>query len=94
MTFQIGTTEPHVVRYEHDRFWGRTTVTVDGQPIVNENKPLAMSVSTTSGLELWVGTVERHHVVIQRERKWLFAGFRPWTYRTFVDGALIDVREG
>jgi hypothetical protein len=44
--------------------------------------------------EFIVGTSEPHAVVFEKERPLLVAGFRPHTYRVFVDGTLVFQRRG
>ena len=41
-----------------------------------------------------VGQAERHYIRIQKKRPMLLAGFRPSTYRVYVDGDLIAERHG
>jgi len=37
---------------------------------------------------------EQHQIIIEKKRKLFLAGFRPQTYRIFIDGQLVQTYEG
>jgi hypothetical protein len=86
--FDVGTHEVHRVAFSFDKVWGRLVITVDGRPAVDQIR--MFSVQLVKRYELTVGAQERHHVVIEKERKLFFAGFRPQTYRVLIDGQLVN----
>jgi hypothetical protein len=42
----------------------------------------------------WQCSVKGHDIVIEKDRPLLFAGFRPQTYRLFIDGKLVQQQSG
>jgi hypothetical protein len=52
------------------------------------------SVRLVKRYELTVGDREAHSVVIEKERKLFFAGFRKQKYRVLIDGRLVQEHEG
>lgn len=89
--FDVGQYERHRVEYHFDRFWGRVKILVDGQLV--EKTSLLLSFAMTKRFEFTVGHQERHHVVIDKTRKVLLAGFRPSTYNVYVDGQFAFTHE-
>lgn len=87
MTFVVGQQEQHTVVFSFDKFWGRLTITVDGQSVVDTVRLL--SVNTVKTWEFEVGANERHTVRIDKHRAVLFAGFRPQPVYAYVDGVLV-----
>lgn len=88
ITFDVGTTEKHVVMFAFDKVWGGVTITVDGNSVVNQT--VIMSVSLVRTWKFQVGTTEVHQVQIDKHREAFFAGFRPQPVFAFVDGALVS----
>ena len=84
MRFEVGEEERHSVVFSFDKFWGGLSITVDGMPVRQELRLLSFKL--VKRWEFSVGQQERHAVVIEKERKLLFAGFRPQVCRAFVDG--------
>lgn len=82
--FVVGYTEPHHVDFSFDQFGGRLVIAVDGVPVVNELR--FASLRRTKRYDFAVGVVERHTVAIEKIRPLMFAGFRPNTYKIYVDG--------
>ncbi|TDB90369.1 hypothetical protein [Actinomadura sp. 7K534] len=82
--FEVGQYERHLVEYFYDRFWGKVRITVDRHEVVKGS--LLFSFAMTKRFEFTVGHQERHHVIIDKTRKVLFAGFRPSVYNVYVDG--------
>lgn len=85
--FEVGQQERHQVSFSFDKVWGRLAITVDGQSVVKDLRVLSLSL--IKRYEFTVGIDERREVVIEKERKLLFAGFRPQTCRAYVDGRLV-----
>src|SRR5438477_10623350 len=80
----VGQRERHVIGFSFDRISGQVRITIDGNPVIQ--KYLLLSTSSISEFNFEVGLAERHRVVIQIERKWLFAPLRPLVCRLFIDG--------
>ncbi|HEY8481810.1 MAG TPA: hypothetical protein VIL71_18445 [Spirillospora sp.] len=89
--FDVGHYERHRVEFSFDRFWGKVRILVDG--VLIEERTLMFSFSLTERFQFTVGYQERHHVVIDKTRKVMFAGFRPSTYHVYVDGQFAFVHE-
>jgi hypothetical protein len=90
LTFEVGTTEKHVVAFSFDRFWGGLTITVDGNSVVDQVR--LFSVNLVATWQFTVGTTEIHHVQIDKHRAVFFAGFRPQPVFAYVDG--VGVAQG
>ena len=86
-SFDVGVHERHQVAFSFDKFWGGLSITVDGEPVRRELR--VMSVDLVKRYQFTVGVDERHNVLIEKERKLLFAGFRPQQCRAYVDGQLV-----
>jgi hypothetical protein len=84
MRFEVGDQERHVVVFSFDKFWGGLSIKVDGQPVKQELQ--LASLRLVKRWEFSVGQQEQHAVMIEKERKALFAGFRPQICRAYVDG--------
>jgi hypothetical protein len=39
-------------------------------------------------------SIKGHDIIIEKKRSLFFSGFRPQTYRIFVDGELVQERQG
>lgn len=87
MSFVVGTQEQHLVAFSFDKFWGRLSITVDGQSVVDTVSVL--SFNTVRVWEFTVGVHEQHAVRIEKHRSVLLAGFRPQPVYGFVDGVLV-----
>jgi hypothetical protein len=95
LQFTIGRQDERcTVRFQHDKFWGRTSITVNGHPVLERNKPFEVSLNLVKRHSFRVGPAGRHHVVVEVERKLVLAGLRPMRYRAFVDGTLVTSRIG
>jgi len=90
--FDVGINERHRVEFNFNQMWGNLSVKVDGYPIVSDF--LVLSLSLVRKYQVVVGRVEQHLIVIEKERKLFFAGFRRHKYRIYVDNQLVDQREG
>ncbi|WP_285725090.1 hypothetical protein [Psychromicrobium xiongbiense] len=66
LTFPVGAQEQHLVSFSWDQFWGRLTITIDGQSVVDTVR--MFSLSTVKAWEFDVGHVERHRVRIEKHR--------------------------
>lgn len=88
----VGADEKHRVDFSFDQFIGHLEILVDGQPAVKDFR--MFSLSLTKRYEFSVGEQERHDVVIEKKRKLFLAGLRPARYRIFVDGKLVETKEG
>jgi hypothetical protein len=91
-SFEVGQRERHRVEFYFNQMWGNVKITVDDRVVQTDFK--MFSFNLVKRYDLVVGDEEVHDVVIEHERKLLFAGFRPYKYRAYVDGKLIHEREG
>jgi hypothetical protein len=97
-TVQIGGKEPSRVDVYRDPFLGTFRVLVDGELIAKRSafSPFTHFTLPTGvhRYEFTVGKTERHSVVVEHERPFFLAGFRPQTFRVFVDGRLMHEQRG
>ena len=91
-SFTVGAGEQHRVEFSFDQFAGKLEIKVDGQPIVKDFRMLSLFL--TKRYEFTVGVREQHQIIIEKKRKLFLAGFRPQTYRIFIDGNLVQTYEG
>jgi hypothetical protein len=84
--------ERHSIAFFLDQFWGRVVIKVDEVSVVDTKIP-HMSLKLKRCFSFTFGTTEQHLMVIEMKRKLAFAGFRPLTYRIFVDGQLVTTLE-
>lgn len=91
-SFTVGTGEQHRVEFSFDQFAGNLEIKVDGQPVVKDFRMLSLFL--TKRYEFTVGVQEQHQILIEKKRKLFLAGFRPQTYRIFIDGQLAQTYEG
>ncbi len=96
-TLEVGDNEKSRIELSRNWFTGAMQILVNGEEVARQNW---LSPSTHFNFprkrrhEFMVGNVEKHQVVIEKERPLLVAGIRPQTYRVFVDGRLIHERSG
>lgn len=89
---EIGDSEKHQLTIKRNWFSGRMAISVDAKPVVTNspyNPATHVSLTLTHRYEFSVGNVEKHRLRVERERPLLFAGFRPHTYRVYVDDRLV-----
>ena len=94
---EIGDKEKSRVEFSRNSFTGAMEATVDGARVAQQSpySPFThFSFRTKQRYEFSVGKTEAHKVVLEKERPWLFAGFRPQTYRVFVDGKMVHEQTG
>ena len=96
-TVEIGDKEKSKIEFSRNCFTGAMLALVDGQRVARQS-PFSLhthfSLTTKQRYEFSVGKTETHKVVLEKERPWLVAGFRPQTYRVFVDGQLVHEQSG
>ena len=95
-SIDIGNQERHRIDYARNWFTGDERLSVDGE-VIARRSVLSLSNYVSSLVrrhDFTVGQTERHSVAFEKERPLVFAGFRPHTYRLFVDGALVLERSG
>ncbi|MFK0073159.1 hypothetical protein [Arthrobacter woluwensis] len=92
MSFTVGNQERHTVTFDFDKFWGRLTITVDGQSVVDTVRVLSFSLVKT--WEFPVGVHERHWVRIDKHREVLLPALRPQPVYAYVDGFLVAQHPG
>lgn len=83
-TVPVGTTEKHNVHLHFNQWFGATRIDVDGRRSAGDWR--MFTFRKTRRFEIPVGVEERHDVVIEKERKGVFGGFRDQTCRVTVDG--------
>jgi len=86
-------------RIEFSRNWftGRVTLDVGGatmSPVSPWNLSTHFALRLTTEYHITLGEPEPHRVVIVRKRPLLFAGFRPHSYRVYVDDVLVQEQSG
>lgn len=91
-SFEVGFEEKHQVSLDYNQMVGLLTISVDGQPVIQEKR--MFSLSLVRKYEFEVGVHERHHVRIEKERKLFLAGVRNQKFRVYLDGQLIREHEG
>jgi hypothetical protein len=82
------------VKFSRNWLTGRCTLKTETEEksLQSPWNPLThVSVDTT---RQWQCSVKGHEVLIEKKRPWLLAGFRPQTYRIFVDGKLVREQAG
>lgn len=82
--FRVGEAEVHVVRFSFSQVSGMVKIWVDDKVVKRDIRLL--SFTRFKNYRLTVGDAERHEVVIQKERPWLFAGLRQQVCHVFIDG--------
>jgi hypothetical protein len=87
LSFEVGQSERHRVDFAFDKFWGRLTIAVDGNSVVDQVR--LFSVSLVKSYEFTVGDLEKHAVRIDKHRMAYLAGFRPQPVKACVDGQLV-----
>ena len=99
MTFalEVGDKEKSRVEFSRNCFTGAMQTLVDGRKVAWQS-PFSIfthfSFTRRRHYEFVVGKMETHKIVLEKERPWLFAGFRPQIYRVFVDGQLVHKQTG
>ena len=91
-SFTVGAGEQHRIEFSFDHFVGNLEIKVDGQPVVKDFRMLSLFL--TKRYEFTVGVQEQHQIIIEKKRKLFLAGFRPQSYRIFIDGQLAQTYEG
>ena len=90
--FGVGEQERHRVHFLFDQVVGNLSIEVDGVAVIKELRVVSLKLSKP--YRFTVGIEERHDVVIELNRKLLFAGFRPQTCRIWVDGQFVGEYTG
>jgi len=96
-TLEVGDKEKSRIEFSRNWFTGAMRALVDGRRVA-EQSPLSpfthFSGARKRRYEFSVGKTETHQVVLEKERPLMIAGFRPQTYRVFVDGQLVHEQSG
>jgi hypothetical protein len=83
-----------VAEFRRNWFTGRAELRIDGKRELLQH-PLGLGAHFQLSLtRRWVRQYKGREVVIEVIRPLLVAGFRPRTYRVFVDGAFVAERHG
>ena len=86
LRFPVGVHEQYWVQVYFDKFMGGFRITVDGAAVVDETQLFG---GLTKDWPFVVGVTEQHQVIVRKQRKLLFAGFRPQRVIGIVDGAAV-----
>lgn len=82
--FLVGESEVHIVRFSFSQLSGMVRIWVDGRVVRRDLRLL--SLSRFKEYRLMVGDVERHEVLIRKERPWVAAGLRQQVCHVIIDG--------
>ena len=82
--FRVGESEVHVVRFSFSQLSGVVKIWVDNKVVKRDLRLL--SFSRFKEYRLMVGDVERHEVLIRKERPWVAAGLRQQVCHVVIDG--------
>jgi hypothetical protein len=96
-TLEVGDKEKSKIEFSRNCWTGVMKAIVDGRKLMLQSPfSLFTYISFTSrrSYKFSVGNAEKHEVMIEKERPLLFAGFRPQTYRVFVDGQMVHEQQG
>jgi hypothetical protein len=85
--FVVGYQERHQVVWSFNKFWGVARIYVDGVQVLRKIE--MFSVKLVKEYQIQVGQNETHVVMVTKERKLFYGGFRPQICRVFVDGVFI-----
>jgi hypothetical protein len=91
-SFEVGNEEKHSISFEYDRKWGKLFILIDGREAIKDI--IIASFTLTKQYTFYVGIQERNKIVIEKERKLFFAGFRKQKYRIYVNDILVEEIEG
>jgi hypothetical protein len=87
-SFVVGTGERHRVDFSFDQIWlGSVRVDVNGEVRIRKHQLMGFDPVRTYTLQ--VGEREKHAVRIEKQKRLLFGGLLPQSYRVFVDDRLV-----
>lgn len=89
--FNVGSREVHNICYHFNRFWGTTTVYLDGEVVKKGFRIFSFLDEPTGQNEIRfiVGDREVHEVYVKVESPVILPLFRPYYYHIFIDGERI-----
>lgn len=87
-SFDVGTSEVHHVTFHWRQWWGEAIIDVDGIQVLRERNPFALQ--SLRQFEVFVGSLEGHHVVIEKHKHRALGGLRRQSFRVLVDGDLLE----
>jgi hypothetical protein len=90
--FDVGEQERHHIEFSFDQTWGPLRIKVDGVTVVH--RFLLLGIRRTRRYEFPVGNREKHTVLVEMQRQAVLGAFRPWTFRTSVDGQHLRTEQG
>jgi hypothetical protein len=83
-----------LLMFTRHSFTGRAELLMDGESLTLQDPYDPATHYSLKLTQKWVCAVEGHDVVIEKTRPLIFAGFRPQSYRLYVDGHLMAERHG
>jgi hypothetical protein len=96
-TLEVGDKEKSKIEFSRNCWTGVMKAIVDGHKLMLQSpfSPFTyISFTLMRRYTFPVGRTEKHEVMIEKQRPLLFAGFRPQTYRVFVDGQMVHEQSG
>jgi hypothetical protein len=94
---EVGNAEKTKIEFSRNWYTGTMSTIANGVQVAQQDAldpSTHFSFKTLRRYVFTVGELEKHHVVIEKERPLLLAGLRPQTYRIFVDGVLCHQQRG
>ena len=91
LTFEVDGTS---IKFSRNWVTGRCTLNTGTADEILQSSLNPLTHFSLNTTRRWQYSVKGHDVVIEKDRPLLFAGFRPQTYRVFVDGELVQQRSG
>ncbi|OCB71834.1 hypothetical protein B0A79_14960 [Flavobacterium piscis] len=88
-TVEVGEKEKQIISYSFNKFWGNVKIIVNGKKVKSDFRLYSTNLSKIYDFE--VGTIEKHHIKIEKIRPLIMAGYRSNTYKIYVDEELFKV---
>ena len=82
------------IEFSRNSFTGRCTLNTGTEDKVLDSPWSPFTHFSFRLKKQWQCSIKEHEIIIEKKRPLLFAGFRPQTYRIFVDGEPVQVRHG
>jgi hypothetical protein len=91
LRFSVGSTD---AVFSRSAFTGKATLAADGENIELQDPWNPATHFSLKLIRTWQAQFLGHEVVIEKRRPLLFAAFRSYTCRVFVDGQLVVEETG
>jgi hypothetical protein len=96
-TLEVGDKEKSQLTFSRSSWTGAMRTLVDGRTVARQSpfSPFThFSLKLKRRFEFVAGKTEKHNVILEKDRPFLFAGFRSQIFRVFVDGKLVHEQIG